>query len=147
MTCLHSENLVSSCQTLNVDHAQLRKIINTGTKTRHRKSNLRNKGQYHLSSENSCWSSVSRYWDTIQRTSCLSMKQKLICWNRNGSQMLTHSLPFPPGTLNYIKYKFTLLITVSSCQTLNVDHAQLRKIINTGTKTRHRKSNLRNKGQ
>jgi hypothetical protein len=43
--------LVSSCQTLNVDHAQLRKIINTGTKTRHRKSNLRNKGQYHLSSE------------------------------------------------------------------------------------------------
>jgi hypothetical protein len=36
---------------LNVDHAQLRKIIYTGTKTRHRKSNLRNKGQYHLSSE------------------------------------------------------------------------------------------------
>jgi hypothetical protein len=26
-------------------------IINTGTKIRHRKSNLRNKGQYHLSSE------------------------------------------------------------------------------------------------
>jgi hypothetical protein len=38
----------SSCQTLNVDHAQLRKIINTGTKTRNRKSNLRNKDQYHL---------------------------------------------------------------------------------------------------
>jgi hypothetical protein len=36
---------------LNVDHAQLRKIINTGTKICHRKSNLRNKGQYHLSSE------------------------------------------------------------------------------------------------
>jgi hypothetical protein len=36
---------------LNVDHAQLREIIYTGTKTCHRKSNLRNKGQYHLSSE------------------------------------------------------------------------------------------------
>jgi hypothetical protein len=36
---------------LNVDHAQLPKIINTGTKTRNRKSNLRNKDQYHLSSE------------------------------------------------------------------------------------------------
>jgi hypothetical protein len=36
---------------LNVDHAQLREIIYTGAKTRHRKSNLRNKGQYHLSSE------------------------------------------------------------------------------------------------
>ena len=36
---------------MNVDHAQLPKIINTGTKTRNRKSNLRNKDQYHLSSE------------------------------------------------------------------------------------------------
>jgi hypothetical protein len=36
---------------LNVDHAQLREIIYTGTKICHRKSNLRNKGQYHLSSE------------------------------------------------------------------------------------------------
>jgi hypothetical protein len=44
-------NLKLSIPFRRVAHAQLRKIINTGTKTRHRKSNLRNKGQYHLSSE------------------------------------------------------------------------------------------------
>jgi hypothetical protein len=102
---------------LNVDHAQLRKIINTGTKTR----------MHQL---------VIRHWVGDGVTSYIKVHvDVLLEWADYFSLQIYDNVSYQARSCPY------------ACQTLNVDHAQLRKIINTGTKTRHRKSNLRNKGQ
>ena len=86
-----SKNLVSSCQTLNVDHAQLREIIYTGTKSCHRKSNLRNKGQYHLSSEKHVImiiNYIEKKWDSSHVSNNIFSASKNIFFCRNNVQAI-----------------------------------------------------------